>query len=89
MTKFSGTKRRPLHANLTAPIRTLHRRARTYEGGAAVVRDAESEVFLLAATNMIGEDTSVILADVAGWLTGVGTLLAVVVALFGPVIYRL
>ena len=57
MTKFSGTKRRPLRPNLTAPIRTLNRRARTYKGGAAFVRDAESELFLLAATNMVGEDT--------------------------------
>jgi hypothetical protein len=57
MTKFSGTKRRPLRTNLTAPIKTLHGRARTYEGGAAFVRDAESELFLLAATNVVGEDT--------------------------------
>jgi hypothetical protein len=57
MTKFSGTKRRPLRTNLTTPIKTLGRRARTYEGGRAFVRDAESELFLLAATNMVGEDT--------------------------------
>jgi hypothetical protein len=35
MTKFSGTKRRPLRTNLTAPIKTLGRRTRTYEGGRA------------------------------------------------------
>jgi hypothetical protein len=57
MTKFSGTKRRPLRTNLTAPIKTLGRRALTCEGGRAFVRDAESELFLLAATNMVGEDT--------------------------------
>ncbi len=57
MTKFSGTARRPLRANLTAPIKTGQQRARTFEGGAAYVRDAESELFLLAATNMVGEDT--------------------------------
>ena len=57
MTKFSGTARRPLRANLTAPIKTGHQRTRTFEGGAAYVRDAESELFLLAATNMVGEDT--------------------------------
>jgi hypothetical protein len=58
MTKFSGTKRRPLRTNLTAPIRSMAKRTLTHEGGAAFVRDAESELFLLAATNMVGEDTS-------------------------------
>lgn len=57
MTKFSGTRRRPLRPNLTAPIKTLRQRTATYEGGRAFVRDAESELFLLAATNMVGEDT--------------------------------
>src|ERR1700759_4743382 len=57
MTKFSGTKRCPLRPNLTAPIKTLRQRALTYEGGQAFVRDAESELFLLAVTNMVGEDT--------------------------------
>lgn len=57
MTKFSGTRRRPLRANLTAPVRTTGRRTLTHEGGLAFVRDAESELFLLAATNMVGEDT--------------------------------
>jgi hypothetical protein len=57
MTKFSGTRRRPLRANLTAPVRTSGRRTLTHEGGLAHVRDAESELFLLAATNMVGEDT--------------------------------
>jgi hypothetical protein len=57
MTKFSGTKRRPLRANLTAPIKTLRQRTLTHEGGAAYLRDPESDLFLLAATNMVGEDT--------------------------------
>jgi hypothetical protein len=57
MTKFSGTKRRPLRTNLTAPIRTIAKRTFTHEGGAAFVHDAESELFLLAATNMVGEDS--------------------------------
>ena len=57
MTKFSGTKRRPLRANLTAPIKTIRQRTRTHEGGAATARDTESDLFLLAATNMVGEDT--------------------------------
>jgi len=57
MTKFSGTARRPLVANVTAAVRTTTRRARTFEGGRAYERDAESDLFLLAATNMVGEDT--------------------------------
>jgi hypothetical protein len=57
MPKFSGTNRRPQRTNLTAPIRTLRRRSTTHEGGTAFVRDAASELFLLAATNMVGEDT--------------------------------
>jgi hypothetical protein len=57
MTKFSGTKRRPLRANLIAPIRSTVQRTFTHEGGAAFGRNAESELFLLAATNMVGEDT--------------------------------
>jgi len=57
MTKFSGTKRRPRRANLMAPVRTLRQRTVTHEGGAAYWRDPESELFLLAATNMVGEDT--------------------------------
>ena len=57
MTKFSGSKRRPLRINLMAPIRTGRTRTLTHEGGAAYTRDAESDLFLLAATNMVGEDT--------------------------------
>jgi hypothetical protein len=57
MTKFSGTNRRPLRVNVTAPIRTLGRRTLTHEGGVAYERAPESDLFLLAATNMVGEDT--------------------------------
>ena len=57
MTKFSGTKNRPLRANVTAAVRTEPRRTLTYEGGLAHARDVESDLFLLAATNMVGEDT--------------------------------
>lgn len=57
MTKFSGTKRRPLRANLMAPVRTLRQPTLTHEGGLAYLREPESELFLLAATNMVGEDT--------------------------------
>ncbi|HKY77565.1 MAG TPA: TROVE domain-containing protein [Acidimicrobiia bacterium] len=57
MTKFSGTGKRPVQANLTAAVRTSRRRIVTHEGGTAYERDAESDLFLLAATNMVGEDT--------------------------------
>ncbi len=57
MTKFSGTKHRPLRVNLVAPVRTLRQRTLTREGGTAYLRDPESELFLLAATNMVGEGT--------------------------------
>ena len=57
MSKFSGTRRRPLRANVTAPVRTDGRRTLTHEGGLAHLRDAESDLFLLAATNMVGDDT--------------------------------
>ncbi len=57
MTKFSGIKKRPLRANPAASVRTITTRISTYEGGLGVVRDAESDLFLLAATNMVGEDT--------------------------------
>ena len=57
MPKFSGTKRRPLRTNLTAPIATTNERTRTFEGGDAFSRDPESELFMLAVTNMVGEDT--------------------------------
>ena len=57
MSKFSGTRRRPLRVNVKAPVRTTRQRVRTHEGGAAYARDVESDLFLLAATNMAGEDT--------------------------------
>ena len=52
MTKFSGSKRHPLRVNHAAPIRTHQKRALTHEGGAAYTRDAESDLFLLAATTL-------------------------------------
>ena len=36
MSKFSGTKRRPLRANVKAAVRTTTERALTYEGGLAL-----------------------------------------------------
>ena len=57
MAKFSGTKRRPLFINRTAPVATTNERTRTFEGGEAFARDPESELFTLAVTNMVREDT--------------------------------
>jgi hypothetical protein len=57
MGKFTGTNRQPRRSNVTAPIRTRHARVLTHEGGAGYARDAESDLFVLAATNMVGEDT--------------------------------
>jgi hypothetical protein len=57
MAKFSGTNRSPRLTNLDAPIRTRRTRVLTHERGAGYTRDAESDLFLLAATNMVGEDT--------------------------------
>ena len=54
MPKFSGARQRP---NITAPVRTTEVRTLTREGGCAYRRDLESDLFLLAATNMVGEDT--------------------------------
>jgi hypothetical protein len=55
MAKFSGSK---LRVNATAPVRTrAGARLLTYEGGRAYARDADSDLFLLAVTNMVGEDT--------------------------------
>lgn len=62
MAKFSG--KRPLRKTTTAPVRTTGSRTTTFEGGAAYTRDAESDLFLLAATNMVSEDTFYESADV-------------------------
>src|SRR4051794_26873352 len=43
-------------ATLTSPVRAA-RRALTHEGGPAYSRDVKGELFLLAVTNMVGEDT--------------------------------
>ena len=47
----------PLSLPQHSHVRTLRQRAATFEGGAAYLRDPESDLFLLAATNMVGEDT--------------------------------
>ena len=40
-----------------SPVTTEGEHTSTYEGGAAFVRDARSELFLLAVVNMVGQDT--------------------------------
>lgn len=57
MTKFSGktaTARRSVRP--TTPVQTV-RSGTTYEGGEGFTRDPKSELFLLAVTNMVGENT--------------------------------
>jgi hypothetical protein len=45
-------------ARLTSPVQTASASdARTYNDGAGFTRDAKGELFLLAVTNMVGEDT--------------------------------
>lgn len=48
--------------NLRSPV-TAVAPARTHEGGRAFRRDAKSELFLLAVTNLVGEDTFYEAAD--------------------------
>jgi hypothetical protein len=56
MAKFSG--KTPLRkAAPTAPIKTTAARRLTHTGGVGYTRDSESDLFLLAATNMVGENT--------------------------------
>ena len=55
--KFSGTTNRPVPANLHGAVTTTDERTTTHEGGAAFKRTAESDLFVLAATNMVGEGT--------------------------------
>jgi TROVE domain len=54
MAKFSRKKVRP---NVTAPVRTTGRGAHTHERGLGFERDRKSELFLLAASNLVGENT--------------------------------
>lgn len=54
MPKFSGKAATP---NVQSPMRTTGVRGTTYEGGVGFERDAKTELFLLAVTNMVKEDT--------------------------------
>ncbi|WP_328459886.1 TROVE domain-containing protein [Streptomyces sp. NBC_00448] len=51
MSKFAARRRAP-----TGPVATTGR-TRTHEGGAGFTRDAKSDLFLFAATHMVGEDS--------------------------------
>src|SRR5687768_3115553 len=56
MSKFNRTGTRP--AGGTSPIFTEPTATgRTFEGAPGYARDAKSELFLLAVTNMVGEQT--------------------------------
>jgi hypothetical protein len=57
MSKFSNTPPKLPRQVAQGPIRTTGTRIPTHEGGAGFERTPESELFLLAATNMVGEDT--------------------------------
>ncbi|MEU4511797.1 TROVE domain-containing protein [Nonomuraea wenchangensis] len=53
--KFNTTTARPA---VTSPVKTERvATGRTHEGGAGFARDAKSELFLLAVTNMVSENT--------------------------------
>ncbi|MFJ8079316.1 TROVE domain-containing protein [Streptomyces sp. NPDC096205] len=56
MSRFNSRRSRTLTAP-SAPVTTTGARTTTYEGGAAHVRDAKSELFLLAVVNMVGQQT--------------------------------
>jgi TROVE domain-containing protein len=54
MPKFSSKQKR---ANVRSAVRTTGRGKSTYEGGTGYSRDAQSDLFLLAVSNMVGEQT--------------------------------
>ena len=60
MVKFARKQTRP---NVTAPVRTVRNLTFTHEGAVALRRDAKSELFLLAITNMVAERTFYETAD--------------------------
>ena len=55
--KFAGSPGRPQASNIHGPVTTGTEETVTFEGGHAYSRTAESDLFVLAATNMVGEDT--------------------------------
>lgn len=57
MSKFSGRPVRPMRAVVQGPVRTTDVQTPTFEYGQGWERTPESELFLLAVTNMVSEDT--------------------------------
>lgn len=55
--KFAGSTTQPVRANLAAPVATTAEQVPTFNGGDGWARTAESDLFLLAVTNIVGEDT--------------------------------
>ncbi|MFC9700914.1 TROVE domain-containing protein [Streptomyces sp. NPDC056943] len=54
MTRFNARGTRPA---TSSPVTTTREPTRTHEGGAGHLRTAHSELYLLAVTNMVGQDT--------------------------------
>ena len=54
MAKFSNKR---IRASITSPIKTTGRRAINHQGAVGFAPDLESELFLMAATYMAGENT--------------------------------
>ena len=54
MSRFNSRTARPAG---TSPVATTGERARTGEGATGFLRDSKSELFLLAVSNMVGQDT--------------------------------
>ncbi|GAB2599701.1 TROVE domain-containing protein [Streptomyces capparidis] len=54
MAKFNTRAARPA---VTSPVRSTGATAATHQGGGGHLRDAKGELFLLAVTNMVGEQT--------------------------------
>jgi hypothetical protein len=54
MSRFNTRSARP---SATSPVTTTGEHTRTHEGATGHIRDAKSELFLLAVANMVGTDT--------------------------------
>ncbi|WP_435601324.1 TROVE domain-containing protein [Streptomyces sp. C10-9-1] len=55
MSRFNSRADRP--PRTTSPVLTTGETTHTAEGGTGYLRDAQSELFLLAVTNLVGQDT--------------------------------
>ncbi|WP_255952625.1 TROVE domain-containing protein [Streptomyces odontomachi] len=54
MTRFNSKSAK---ARTVSPVRTTGARTRTHQGGTGYVRDARSELFLLAVSNLVAQET--------------------------------